>query len=405
MRVEVIVSHPAKQANIYFRPLAAQDAGFETRFLTGLYFGCETVTALKRAKICPRALVSLLARRSQPELLRSNVTVLPPSVAAECILRPIGRIRTWDHVHDFWASRWLLAKKPSVPAVVHGYQGSCLRTLGTARTLGLTTLYEVMLAKPDALEDSEHSPGRVRTLKEAAFADCVLSLSAFSTDWLGSLGIPRSKILTFPMGVDTDLFSPRQESGDALFRVLFVGRIQKRKGVEFLCRAWSQLSLPNSELVIVGSGKDADVSRLRQLAGQSKITFAGFIPNDRLTAQYNAASIFVLPSFSEGDPNAVREALSCGLPCIVSTAAQSFVRSGKEGLVINAGDVQGLVTAISRLHKDVALRREMSLNARRRALDFSWLAYRRKLGGVYRTLLEGGNAAQHEEQQTIRSET
>ena len=405
MQIDVIVSHPAKQANIYHRPLAAQEAGLATKFLTGIYFGGETVTSAERSGIIPQYFTRLMGRRSEPGLLSSNVAVLPLSVVAECALRPAKLIPSWDRAHDFWASRWLQAKNPSAPAVVHGYQGSCARTLRVARKLGLTTLYEVMCAKPDAMDDSETSPGRVRLLEEIAFADCIVSLSAFSTDWLTSLGIPGSKILNVPMGVDTDRFSPGPSSTDPAFRVLFVGRVQQRKGVDLLFRAWNRLSLPNSELVVVGSAKDEDVSQLRQLAGETKVRFAGFIPHNELTEHYNAASVFVMPSHAEGDPNAVKEALSCGLPCVVTAAAQSVIRDGEEGVVVRAGDVDDLVSSLSLLYHDAALRREMGIRARRRALEFGWPAYRKNFGALYRNLLQGGDATGYGQHQGAQART
>jgi glycosyltransferase involved in cell wall biosynthesis len=86
----------------------------------------------------------------------------------------------------------------------------------------------------------------------------------------------------------------------------------------------------------------------------------------------------------------IYEALACGLPCIVSDRAGSAVRDGVEGFVVPVGDVAMLADRIGRLRDDEALRRRMSLAARRRAERFSWPEFYRRVGVVYGEILARG---------------
>jgi glycosyltransferase involved in cell wall biosynthesis len=385
MKTEIIFSHPAKQGTMYHRALAAQEAGLGITFLTGMYFGDGILAKSIESRVIPRFFSGLMRRRNQSGLASSNVRILPSSVMAECFFRPLGRIREWDTVHDISASNWLLRRHLPGRAVFYGVQGSSRRTLRAAQRMGLTTLYEVTVAAPggryvDARLEAD-------TVRELECADYVLSLSEFTHDWLISLGVSRSRIVPFPVGSDTDLFSPSRQSPDRVFRLLFVGRVLERKGVDVLFRAWSRLALPDSELLLVGRATADDISRLSRIAANTKFTFAGFCPHYDLPRHYRSASAFVLPSYAEGDPNVVHEAISSGLPCIVSTAARSVVRDGIEGLVCEPGNVESLMDCIWRLYNDASLRRQMGERARRRAEEFSWPSFRRRLGGMFQALI------------------
>src|SRR5205807_4305508 len=92
-----------------------------------------------------------------------------------------------------------------------------------------------------------------RRVGELQLADRVLAPSSFARDSHIAEGIDPQRLVLAPLGVDTDVFSPQRENytEDGRFRVLFVGRITRFKGVEHLLRAFRQAAIPGSELLLV----------------------------------------------------------------------------------------------------------------------------------------------------------
>src|SRR5262249_12809481 len=92
-------------------------------------------------------------------------------------------------------------------------------------------------------------------------------------------------------------------------------------------------------------------------------------------ALYRSADVFLFPSLEEGSPLVMYEACGCGVPVVTSPlAAGSFVRSEREGMLLDPYDKDGWIVAIRRLSQDVELRRGMSAAAAERAKSFVWSA-------------------------------
>jgi len=136
--------------------------------------------------------------------------------------------------------------------------------------------------------------------------------------------------------------------------ILNVGRLTRQKGQDVLIEAFAQIAQANQEwrLVIVGTGECKSV--LAQLAVRhgiaDRVTFAGQV--DDPFPYYQAARIFALPSRYEGTPNAMLEAMSAGLPCVVSDASGGpleYVVDDETGLVVAVDDIEHLTAALGRL--------------------------------------------------------
>jgi glycosyltransferase involved in cell wall biosynthesis len=97
--------------------------------------------------------------------------------------------------------------------------------------------------------------------------------------------------------------------------------------------------------------------------------------------------VFVYPSLHEGSAIATYEALASGLPVITTANSGSVVRDSSEGFIVPIRDVEALKEKILLLYGDRQLREEMGRNARKRAEDFTWSAYRRRLGVLLHRLL------------------
>ncbi|MEW5718221.1 MAG: glycosyltransferase family 4 protein [Chloroflexota bacterium] len=216
-------------------------------------------------------------------------------------------------------------------------------------------------------------------------ADHIIAASEFVVRSLLDAGIDRRKITLAPFGVDSARFQPG-EKRDAVFRVLFIGTVTLRKGIQYLLQAWDELDLRNAELMIVGLiTRDAApvVARYRH---RRDIIFRGFVPNP--IEAYQQASVFVFPSIEEGSALVTYEAMACGLPVIVSENSGSVARDGVDGFVVPIRDVGALKERIALLDEDVDARRTLGQSARRRVEEFTWEKYGDAVAQVYRRLLK-----------------
>jgi glycosyltransferase involved in cell wall biosynthesis len=153
--------------------------------------------------------------------------------------------------------------------------------------------------------------------------------------------------------------------------VLFVGRMNRDKGLCDLAAAFRNIAprFPDAFLVVVGPDEDGEKDRATQiLAGcADHVRFVGF---SKIPEEFMAASdIFAMPSYREGFGSVVIEAAACGLPCIASRiyGLTDAVVDGITGVFHEPGDVSGIEGALARLLTDHAYRGELGEKALRRA--------------------------------------
>lgn len=144
--------------------------------------------------------------------------------------------------------------------------------------------------------------------------------------------------------------------------VLFMGRIGLRKGAYDIVKAVKLLQNPNIKVDMYGDG---EVDNLRALVLSenlsSTIRVNGWISGEKVSESYKNADIFILPSYDEGLPMSILEAMSYGLP-VVSTKIGGIpdqIIDGVNGYLINAGNIEHLADKINTLANDPNLRREM----------------------------------------------
>jgi len=215
-------------------------------------------------------------------------------------------------------------------------------------------------------------------------------------------GTPKEKLHVVYSGVDLDAFVPelrlehrarlRAELGipDDAMVYLHVGSGFARKGVATLLAALARLEDRNARLLVVG--KDRAEPALRAAAAQpgigNRVHFAGGQTDVR--PFYGAADCFVLATLYDPFPNAALEALSSGLPIVVSrqSGAAELVREGVNGHVVDALDAEALAAAMAAIAKRGPM--EMSEDARASVLDLGLDAMAERLVALYRRLLAGG---------------
>lgn len=201
-----------------------------------------------------------------------------------------------------------------------------------------------------------------------------------------------------PNGVDTRRFTPGQEPVAALrddaFNVLFVGRLDKRKGVKYLFTAVAQAAAMTTRrirLIVVG---DDGLRRLilPRLPASVELVFAGVVPNAALPRYFATGDIFVSPATGQESFGIVLlEAMASGLP-VIGTAIPGYLtilRHEDNALVVPPRDVRSLRGAILRLMGDDALRWRVRSNGLSTARAYRWPMVVDRLEAVYRAAIAG----------------
>jgi phosphatidylinositol alpha-mannosyltransferase len=201
-----------------------------------------------------------------------------------------------------------------------------------------------------------------------------------------------------PNGVDVDLFSPEvspiEEFCDGKLNILFVSRLEKRKGLNYLIEAFKQVKqeMPNSRLIIVGPG-----TRLRRRyekevrrSGLKDVVFTGLVSYKELPRYYKTADVFCAPATGrESFGIILLEAMATGKPIVASgiEGYASVLAHNVEGLLVPPGDAEVLARALLSLLTDPALRREMGAKGRAKALEYSWERIARSVLNYYMRVL------------------
>ncbi|MFI7589571.1 glycosyltransferase family 4 protein [Spongisporangium articulatum] len=199
-------------------------------------------------------------------------------------------------------------------------------------------------------------------------ADFVTCISDFCRSQLMGLVEPEHwpKLHVVPMSVEPGRYAPvAREGGRRPARVLFVGRLVPEKGPMVLLDALARLAVtaPGSvEARIVGAGPlAADLAARVRALGLHDVQLLGALGQDDLPDQYAWADVFCLPSFAEGLPVVLMEAMATGLPVVTTPIAgiPELVTDGVHGLLVPPGRPDALVTALAALAGDPDRRRRL----------------------------------------------
>lgn len=189
----------------------------------------------------------------------------------------------------------------------------------------------------------------------------------------------QQEVTIIPNGVDVDFFRPGvKEAQSGPVRILCTARLIERKGQQHLILAAQRLIEEglDVEVVLVGTGDSMEAYRslVQNLGLENRIHFLGYVPREEITQNYNTADIFCLPSYYEGMSLAALEALSSGLPLVLTRTGgtQDLVEEGVNGLTFEWGDIDKLVEHLRLLAENRELMRTMGIASRQRAQQFSW---------------------------------
>jgi colanic acid/amylovoran biosynthesis glycosyltransferase len=183
------------------------------------------------------------------------------------------------------------------------------------------------------------------------------------------------KIAVSPLGVDVDEFAAVSSDPAKLhLDLICVGRLVPAKGQGVLLQAARELISRGRDirLCLIGDGPDRDALESLALAPEfeNRVVFTGSVSSAQVRDYLGRADIFVLPSFAEGIPVALMEAMSMRIPCVSTCICgiPELIENGVSGMLVAPSDVEALTDALDQLVTSASLRTTIGNNARRRIL-------------------------------------
>lgn len=209
--------------------------------------------------------------------------------------------------------------------------------------------------------------------------------------------IATEKLSVLPSSVNTTRFNVPNREFPAIpgeVRILFVGGLDPfRKGVYDLLEA-TKLILPKAPLVKLvmtgGSSFDEVESKWKSMDLKNSVEFLGWFDEENLPSLYASCDILALPSYNEGLPYVIIEALSSGLPIVASRVGgiPEVVSNGENGFIIEPGDIDALSRRFLELIRNTELRISMSRNNRVKAVnEYSLQHVLSELNRIFNSLL------------------
>lgn len=176
-------------------------------------------------------------------------------------------------------------------------------------------------------------------------------------------------------------------------KLLFVGRLDERKGIRVAVQAFGILASerPDLRLVVAGDGPHRDAPDALPPGVRARVTMLGTVPNAELPPVHAACDVYLGPATGgESFGIVLVEAMAAGLPVVASDIPgyDEVVRRDVDGLLVPPRDPPALATAVARVLDDPALARRLAAAGRSRAASFDWEVVVERVEGLYRRATE-----------------
>lgn len=212
-----------------------------------------------------------------------------------------------------------------------------------------------------------------------------------------ALGLPARALPVVPNGVDVEAHaSARPEprlTGDGRQRMLFLGRLEPRKGLAELIRAFARLKIdrPALELLVAGEGPERRrCERLLPTRLRADVTFLGYVVDERKRRLLRSCDVLAAPALGgESFGMVLVEAMAAGLPVVASDIPgyATVITDGRDGRLVPPGDVGALARALDALLGNPALAAAMAEEGRRTVRAYDWSVVVGQLRAVYERAL------------------
>lgn len=413
----VVVHGGARDA--YQLARALSDADMLEVLVTDLFWPADRRWAESLRRVLPTSLHSLLLQRSERELPFSRIHLCAAVGLATLICDKMAKVpksirRRVTRYADATLGRTAgtLASHRGSNLVSYSYYGfdaigkygkpAMLFQMHPHPSSMRRILTEELEAHPDCAEslkqewelslpeeDFEH------LVKESGMASSYLVASSFTKQTLVENGVSAQSVTVVPYGVDTRRFIPddrRDANPGTKLQLLFVGRINQRKGIKYLLEALRLLKSDRVHLTVCGRVVDG-LELFRPFA--DRVSIRPSVGARELVAAYQAADLFVFPSVAEGFGQVLLESLACGLPVLSTTrtAAPDLIENGLEGFVVEPRSAAAIAERIAWAIDHRSQLAEMSRAARLRAEQFTWHRFRTGVVAAAKAFAYGAHAS------------
>jgi len=274
---------------------------------------------------------------------------------------------------------------------------------GSAYRKSIVTLVAKLFQKPVILHSNSPEfhqfyaglPSFVQTSLLWAFSQCDRFI-AVSDSWrnfyVHTFGLKAEQVVVLANPIQLPERVPQRICSDKI-NIVYLGRIGQRKGAFDLIRAFDLLPVEDkarANLILAGDG---EIEKARHLVASlnlnNRVTIYNWLNSEQRDALLAKADVFALPTYNEGLPLALLEAMGWGLPVITTPVGgiPDIITSNSNGLSIDPGNLQQLCTAMQSLIRDEKLRLSLGSNARASVATFDIKNYYISLRKIYNSIL------------------
>lgn len=401
---EIIVAHPGKQHS-FQTAIILNNNHLLKRYCTSVYHKKGTIEYTLNNLLSKKDKNKAISRRMR-DFPDEKIAVLAELSGLISLL--VNRIHVSSDfkrkVRRFASGRFnkklcKICKKDSVSSVIMYDTNAfeCFSYLKTKKPSVIRILDMSAVARPYAAQILLEESARVndpvftdgckyltdkkyimKSTEEIEMADYLLVASSFTKQSLISCGVSEEKIKLIPYGIDINSTNPHDYHSKEKLKIIYVGYVDYTKGIHYLLDAIMEMQDVELDIYGVVNQKSKIFNTGKNM---NNVHFHGFVSKEELNRAYGEADVFVFPSLIDGFGMVILEAMSQGLPVIVTEncAGHDVVEDQKDGFVIQAFSSDIIQEKIRYFLNNRNAVQEMGCHAYRSSLKFSKDSYEKKL--------------------------